>query len=1047
MISPAAEPAAPSQNPVAAEVAATAVPPPAAPIGTASNATTPSFQAPLEFFKLAMSMMGGTMGSSGLGLSPLSDPRLTRYAQAIKGFEVARQMQVWLANGHPIAIAKVKAEASVKDTFDQPPFSLWLYIAAGRAMNLDAATGGRNFQASVAQAAVELANPIAALQQSVAVTSDGSTPVVNGLTTFQGLHFNTSNDVDISSAHDASKSAAVWMSAACADSVNNIPPVQAPPPPPCAQQMYQISPVGDPSPMIGHPDRFFSSGDRLTKPYSANLIFNGSNVRPGVGGTRGARSPNAASTLRVDDVAELKQITLPSNLATRILATKWIHNTYTVLIKKIPHQRMDEKEWSTRLCAFIKAVVDGLARYPEEGSAMRWLSLPTPTPDFVMKVSDEPGNYVEEMPGFYGKPASGQGDADASGESTRSASVTPLSNGPSTTIERKTAALWVPPTRSAVSSGSGRQANEADKDSDDDVETKSLSSLSSAASGYHPGGRYGNGSAAKRRRTAGDQPDQNSKRHRSSPSNESSSHVRTVAYDTTSGFIPVSSLLPPAFSLAGKQESSTSLSALSSASSRWKLGTSLSSKQKKGGAVSSATLVKESSEPRELARRHARAMRFSTSPREEPTVASRAAASSSAAHAFSFVISTSSDSTQSTTQSASPSPPSHLLRPMTWQEKLAVVTCTKKVEGLSTELEKSYLRLCGPPDPVLVRSKSALQNSFFFVLRKFFTKVLGRGQTSLQIGSPMGSDSPYHYIDEQLRSIRQDYVVQGIQTPFLYFVYSVNARISQIYEDLGQFNQCQSQMKQLERILPCEPSQNVEFMVYRLLYAALNNLDSDYYKLELALRGNQEVFRHPAVQFAVQIRSLLMHNNFARYFRLTSAHRLDARSAAASDRDNSTVPTSTSAATRQQQEQEVELRVLQDLIEAFAFRWQQLGAIKDLDDPEAYKDEMEIIQQVSDDVWHRHERLLGLPFMCRSLLRVAAPRFRMAFLCILSKAHYTISLEDLASWLHIERIAECKEFLRSQKAVFDNREMLDCRKSYPLFLQSSLLSKKVKAMG
>eukprot|EP01057_Protomagalhaensia_wolfi_P004021 Protomagalhaensia_wolfi_Nauph_80__4020@NODE_4080_length_644_cov_3_140496_g3234_i0_p1_GENE_NODE_4080_length_644_cov_3_140496_g3234_i0NODE_4080_length_644_cov_3_140496_g3234_i0_p1_ORF_typecomplete_len109_score10_30SAC3_GANP/PF03399_16/8_3e07CSN8_PSD8_EIF3K/PF10075_9/0_04_NODE_4080_length_644_cov_3_140496_g3234_i0284610 len=108
---------------------------------------------------------------------------------------------------------------------------------------------------------------------------------------------------------------------------------------------------------------------------------------------------------------------------------------------------------------------------------------------------------------------------------------------------------------------------------------------------------------------------------------------------------------------------------------------------------------------------------------------------------------------------------------------------------------------------------------------------------------------------------------------------------------------------------------------------------------------------------------------------------------------------------------------------------------------------MEIIENVTASVWEQHNHFLGLPFMCRTLLRVATPRFRMAFVCILSKSHYTIPMQDISQWLAIDDVQECKDFLISQKAVLDSDGILDCRKSYPLFLQSNLLSKKVKAMG
>lgn len=53
------------------------------------------------------------------------------------------------------------------------------------------------------------------------------------------------------------------------------------------------------------------------------------------------------------------------------------------------------------------------------------------------------------------------------------------------------------------------------------------------------------------------------------------------------------------------------------------------------------------------------------------------------------------------------------------------------------------------------------------------------------------------YLDEQFRSLRQDLTVQHICNDFTREVYEQNARLALKHRDLGQFNQCQAQLRHL----------------------------------------------------------------------------------------------------------------------------------------------------------------------------------------------------------------------------------------------------------
>ena len=70
-----------------------------------------------------------------------------------------------------------------------------------------------------------------------------------------------------------------------------------------------------------------------------------------------------------------------------------------------------------------------------------------------------------------------------------------------------------------------------------------------------------------------------------------------------------------------------------------------------------------------------------------------------------------------------------------------------KVVGTSTSLEKQYLRLTGPPKPETIRPLHILRQSLEMLKRRWIER---------------GGPDDYEYISEQLRSIRQDIMVQGL---------------------------------------------------------------------------------------------------------------------------------------------------------------------------------------------------------------------------------------------------------------------------------------------
>ncbi|XP_055388447.1 leukocyte receptor cluster member 8 homolog [Condylostylus longicornis] len=192
------------------------------------------------------------------------------------------------------------------------------------------------------------------------------------------------------------------------------------------------------------------------------------------------------------------------------------------------------------------------------------------------------------------------------------------------------------------------------------------------------------------------------------------------------------------------------------------------------------------------------------------------------------------------------------LRMMSWQEKLAMLTSRERVVGLSQLLEKSYLRLCGPPDPALVRPEAVLVKSLRHCLERW------------------KKERDYRFIEEQFRSIRQDLTVQGIRNAFTTQVYETNARVALENSDLGQFNQCQTQLRELHKSmnLPLEESHREEFLCYRILYLSLMNMRHDLLKLSGELTTEEK--RLKGVQFADAFRRASVEGNLHRVLKLTA---------------------------------------------------------------------------------------------------------------------------------------------------------------------------------
>ncbi|KAL4812651.1 SAC3/GANP/Nin1/mts3/eIF-3 p25 family-domain-containing protein [Aspergillus spinulosporus] len=171
---------------------------------------------------------------------------------------------------------------------------------------------------------------------------------------------------------------------------------------------------------------------------------------------------------------------------------------------------------------------------------------------------------------------------------------------------------------------------------------------------------------------------------------------------------------------------------------------------------------------------------------------------------------------------------------------------TGPVVGKCQDLEKRYFRLTSAPNPDTVRPLPVLMKTLDLLKKKW------------------KKDNNYTYICDQFKSLRQDLTVQHIRNEFTVSVYEIHARIALEKGDLGEYNQCQTQLRALyAQQLGGHPT---EFKAYRILYfihtrnwTAMNDALADLTPADK---------RSAAVKHALDVRSALALGNYHRFFQL-----------------------------------------------------------------------------------------------------------------------------------------------------------------------------------
>ena len=168
------------------------------------------------------------------------------------------------------------------------------------------------------------------------------------------------------------------------------------------------------------------------------------------------------------------------------------------------------------------------------------------------------------------------------------------------------------------------------------------------------------------------------------------------------------------------------------------------------------------------------------------------------------------------------------------------------VVGTCETLEKKYFRLTSAPNPATVRPLPILEKTLELLKKKW------------------KSDNNYSYVCDQFKSLRQDLTVQHIRNDFTVNVYEIHARIALEKGDLGEYNQCQTQLRVLySNHLGGHP---MEFKAYRILYfihtcnrTEMNDILADLTPAEK---------KAPAIKHALDSRSALALGNYHKFFQL-----------------------------------------------------------------------------------------------------------------------------------------------------------------------------------
>ncbi|ELP87324.1 leukocyte receptor cluster member, putative [Entamoeba invadens IP1] len=172
--------------------------------------------------------------------------------------------------------------------------------------------------------------------------------------------------------------------------------------------------------------------------------------------------------------------------------------------------------------------------------------------------------------------------------------------------------------------------------------------------------------------------------------------------------------------------------------------------------------------------------------------------------------------------------------------------------GTSQALEKHYFRVKGIPKSSEVRPEVVLKQAFKFVMDNF------------------KKTNDYDYICDQLKGIRQDLTLQHIEDEFSVQVYELHAHLSLENQDISEFIQCASALKNLYHTMK-RPIDDEKVILYSASMI-LCNMDGKnvspaaHYTLIRDIPDS--ILTHPTIQLALNIKKAFVVGDYFTFFNL-----------------------------------------------------------------------------------------------------------------------------------------------------------------------------------
>jgi hypothetical protein len=134
----------------------------------------------------------------------------------------------------------------------------------------------------------------------------------------------------------------------------------------------------------------------------------------------------------------------------------------------------------------------------------------------------------------------------------------------------------------------------------------------------------------------------------------------------------------------------------------------------------------------------------------------------------------------------------------------------------------------------------------------------------------------YLWFCSQFKALRQDLTVQRIFSSFAVRVYETHARVALEEKDLNEYNQCQTQLKELYSSLHDDEkalTNRNEFLAYRIIYYVFltgnkkyDGGSGDLFNIMLSLTPEQKA--EPGISHALKVRSAVADFDYHLFFTL-----------------------------------------------------------------------------------------------------------------------------------------------------------------------------------